>query len=239
MRFRKKTTFLHITGDLLTALREKLGVFGPFSFKLLLGLALGLGSMFLFAKLVEDLLFNDLLLFDRTATAVVRFYQSETLTAVMRGISWLGSPFILAVTGLGIMIFAWFARRHVWNTILVPLALGGGIILNEALKFLFHRQRPGLHRLAKVSGFSFPSGHAMMSLVFYGLLIYLIWVYVPRKAFKLVLTFFLAVLILSIGISRIYLGVHYPSDVIAGFAAGCFWLAACIMGLRGLRYHKQ
>jgi len=213
-------------------------IFGPFSFKLLLGLSFGLASLFLFAKLSEDLLFNELLLFDRIATYVVRFFSSDRLTVIMKAISDLGSPLAFTVIGLATMTYTWFVRRHAWDTMLIPIVLVGGILLNEALKLLFHRQRPGLPHLVEASGLSFPSGHSMVSFSFYGLLAYLIWVNFSNRALKLVAVPIMTVLILAIGISRIYLGVHYPSDVLAGFAAGSFWLVACILGLRGVRYYK-
>lgn len=236
---RKKNALIFILGDFLTFLESRLGVFGPFSFRLLMGLGFGLASLFFFAKLTEDLLFNELLLFDRIATFIVRFYSSDRLTAIMRAMSDLGSPQAFLFTGLAVMAYLWFVRRHAWDTVLIPTVLGGSIILNEALKLLFHRQRPGLPHLVEVTGLSFPSGHAMVSFSFYGLLAYLVWANFSGRILKLLAALFLAVLILAIGISRIYLGVHYPSDVLAGFSAGSFWLVACILGLRSIRYRKR
>lgn len=215
-----------------------LRVFGPFSFRLLLGLAFGLASLFLFAKLSEDLLFNELLFFDRIVTNAVRVFSSDRLTMIMRAISEFGSPLLLLAAGTAAAVYTWFVRRRTWDTVLIPVVVAGSTILNEALKLLFQRERPGLTHLVKVSGLSFPSGHAMVSFSFYGLLIYLAWVNFSGVVSKITASVLLAVLILAIGISRIYLGVHYPSDVLAGFAAGSFWLVACILGLRGIRYHK-
>ncbi|TLM99937.1 phosphatase PAP2 family protein, partial [bacterium] len=157
---------------------------------------------------------------------------------IMKVISDFGSPLTLLLTGLAVMAYTWFGRRHFWDTLLVPVVLAGSIFLNEALKLLFHRQRPGLPHLVEVTGLSFPSGHAMVSFSFYGLLIYLVWLNFSGRVIKLLITVILGFLILAIGISRIYLGVHYPSDVLAGFSAGSFWLVACILSLRGIRYHR-
>ncbi len=235
----REKTILHIVGDFWSFLRKKLGVFGPFSLTLIFGLALGLGALFLFAKLSEDLLFNELLLFDRIGTGVVRFFSSDRMTMGMKAVSQLGSPWMLVIVGMLVMLYTGIRRKHLWDAVLVPIALIGGIILNETLKYGFHRQRPGLHRLVEVSGFSFPSGHSMMSFIFYGLMVYLVWVNFGGRALRLVVSVLLVLIILAVGISRIYLGVHYPSDVLAGFAAGGFWLVACILGLRGIRYYKD
>lgn len=235
---KKDNSLLHILGDLLSFLENRLGIFGPFSLKLVLGLALGLASLFGFAKLSEDLLANELLVFDVTVTAYVKSFGSSRVTQIMKVLSDLGSPTALTLFGIGIVLYTWLVRRHIWDTVLVPIALLGGAILNTALKILFHRQRPGWPHLVEVTGLSFPSGHAMMSYIFYGLLIYLFWLNFSAKWLNRLFTVVFGLMALAIGISRIYLGVHYPSDVLAGFAAGSFWLMACILGLRGIRYYK-
>lgn len=241
MRFgnNKKNSLIFVADEFLTFFRQKLGVFGPFSVKLVFGLALGLASLALFAKLSEDLLFNELLLFDTIIVNAVRYFSSDEMTLFMIAISRLGSPLFLSVVGVAGMVYTGLYRRHFWDTALVPTTLLGGIVLNEALKRLFHRPRPILPHLVKVSGYSFPSGHAMMSFIFYGMLIYLVWLNFRNKFYKLAMTLLLTAAFLLIGISRIYLGVHYPSDVLAGFAAGSFWLVACVLGLRGIRYYKD
>ncbi len=238
MKNKGKNAFIFVLDESLSFVRQKIGIFGPLSFKLILGLALGLASLFFFAKLSEDLLFNELLLFDRITIGIIRFFSSDSLTSMMKAISRLGSPLVLIIVGVVIMLYLGLIRKRFWDTLLVPLALGGGIILNEALKLLFHRSRPGLDRLVEAGGFSFPSGHSMMSFIFYGLLIYLVWTNFSSLTLRMIMTTGLAILILAVGISRIYLGVHYPSDVLAGFAAGSFWLVACLLGLRGIRHRK-
>jgi len=233
-----RENILHSARNLLSFIQKKLGVFGPFSLTLIFGLALGLGALFLFAKLSEDLLFDELILFDQIGTGVVRFLSSDRMTMGMKVASQLGSPRMLVILGMLMMLYTGIRRKHFWDTALIPIALVGGMILNETLKYGFHRQRPGLHRLVEVSGFSFPSGHSMLSFIFYGLMVYLVWVNISGKALRLAVSALLICVILAVGISRIYLGVHYPSDVLAGFSVGGFWLVACILGLRGIRYYK-
>lgn len=111
----------------------------------------------------------------------------------------------------------------------------GYLGLNSLIKGLIERERPAGPWLIEETGFSFPSGHAMVSIIFYGLIGYLVWVNVRsgRKAAWLVPVLTVA-LIMCIGLSRIYLGVHYPSDVLAGFAAGGAGLIGYIMAIHRL-----
>ena len=112
------------------------------------------------------------------------------------------------------------------------------------LKQIYHRPRP-LLPLVSASGLSFPSGHAMISASFYGLLIYLAWTNVRRPALRYALVAVLAGLILLIGLTRVYLRVHYATDVLAGFTAGLAWLVVAIPLLKQLeivvkkRFRKQ
>lgn len=223
----------------LKAIESRLGIFWPFSLRLLAGLTFGVFSLALFAKLTEDLLFDELQLFDLIVTKAVRFHPSEILTLGMTYISNMGSPLVLTIIGLFMVGYLILVQRHFWDAIQIPIVSIGAVLLNAALKVLFHRQRPSLIHLVQVSGLSYPSGHAMISYSFYGLLIYLFWLNLKRPVLLYFLTSLLGMLILLIGISRIYLGVHYPSDVIAGFAAGSTWLVACILGLKGIRLYKR
>ena len=98
------------------------------------------------------------------------------------------------------------------------------IILNFILKLIFSRQRPLSYMLIDESGYSFPSGHSMVGIAFYGMIIYITYKLIKKVWLRRIFTISLAVLIALIGFSRIYLGVHYPSDVIAGFAFGYMFL---------------
>ena len=97
-------------------------------------------------------------------------------------------------------------------------------ILNQLFKFIFERPRPTEYRIITETGYSFPSGHSMVSMAFYGFIIYLIYKKVNNKYIKWLVISILSLLIVSIGISRIYLGVHYTSDVLAGFLISISYL---------------
>ncbi|MEW6497887.1 MAG: phosphatase PAP2 family protein, partial [Cyanobacteriota bacterium] len=115
-------------------------------------------------------------------------------------------------------------------TILVIAAVGAAV-LNNLLKILFGRARPELwERIVDVRQYSFPSGHAMISLVIFGMIGYLLSTKFPQwRGWIIGLTI---VLVTGIGLSRLYLGVHWPTDIVAGYAAGLVWLFACIFSLQ-------
>ncbi|UOK59735.1 phosphatase PAP2 family protein [Bacillus sp. OVS6] len=97
---------------------------------------------------------------------------------------------------------------------------------------MFKRDRPTFNPLITESGYSFPSGHSMVSFSFLGILAYLLTLMVKKKSLKVLIMALFFFIVFLIGFSRIYLGVHYPSDVIAGFAAGGAWLVICIVALK-------
>ncbi|HWQ61496.1 MAG TPA: phosphatase PAP2 family protein, partial [Negativicutes bacterium] len=108
------------------------------------------------------------------------------------------------------------------------VCLGGAALLNFLLKHLFERARPDMFTVISVTGYSFPSGHAMVSLCFYGMVAYLLCRHLPRLAPQLLVYGLTAALVTAVGFSRIYLGVHYPSDVLGGYIAGGTWLLFCV-----------
>ena len=100
----------------------------------------------------------------------------------------------------------------------------GSSILNLLLKWVFQRARPDINRLIEITGYSYPSGHSMGAFSFYSVLAYLLWRHIDSRAGRGALIAVSIVMILSIGLSRIYLGVHYPSDIVGGYLASCAWL---------------
>lgn len=149
--------------------------------------------------------------------------SSDGLTAVMRGLSVCGSLYaFIPICAFFTLLFA-IRRRGRYYGVMIPVNLIAVSLLNILLKLIFQRPRPDVLRLSYTYGYSFPSGHAMISAAFYGYLIYLsiLWL---KKPWKQAVTVSLLLLIGLIGVSRIYLGVHYASDVVGGLLAGCGWL---------------
>lgn len=217
---------------------KNISPFGIFGSYLIGGLVLALGSLFLFAKLAEEMLENELKLFDQMVINAVHAISSPWATRVMKGITMMGSPAMMIFLALLLWFYLSRIKKHFWDSNMVIVALLGSWLMNELLKWVFHRSRPEMLRLVKATGYSFPSGHAMVSFAFYGMLAYLMWINIDNRKVRYSFTFLFLFLVFAIGISRIYLGVHYPSDVLAGFAAGVFWLVGCIIGLQAIRYYK-
>lgn len=106
--------------------------------------------------------------------------------------------------------------------------------MNHLLKDFFQRERPTIHRLAEEVGYSFPSGHSMAAFALYGAFVYLLWKHVNSRTGRALLAAIGAIIVFAIGISRIYLGVHYPSDVVGGYFASWVWLGLMIESFRKL-----
>ena len=155
-------------------------------------------------------------------------YVNETNNQIMLAITFLGKHEFLIPANLVLIAYYLFIKKHKWYSIKVPAIALSSLGLMFLLKNLFGRARPLVPLLEEARGLSFPSGHALMSITFYGLLIYLTWKNIKNDALKWGLVLFLSVLILLIGFSRIYLRVHYTTDVMAGFATGFLWLVFSI-----------
>ncbi|WP_437506414.1 phosphatase PAP2 family protein [Sorangium sp. So ce1099] len=161
--------------------------------------------------------------------------SSSAGVAALRAFTFLGSGAALTVVAI-IVAAALLRRRHRVLAIGWLIALAGGGLLNWALKALFARQRPTFaDPLAVAHGWSFPSGHSMGTFITFGMLSYLGLLFVRTLRARLLLVAFALSWTVAMGFSRMYLGVHYLSDVLAGFAAGSVWLAACISGIEVAR----
>ena len=132
---------------------------------------------------------------------------------------------------------AYFRQRR--EVVGMLICLSGASLLNFLLKLLFERERPELFRVVEVAGYSFPSGHAMVSLCVYGMMAFLISRRIHRWGWRLAVGMSAMVLVAAIGVSRIYLGVHYPTDVVAGYAAGAMWLMFCISLLMWWEFERS
>ena len=161
--------------------------------------------------------------FDESIFNAIRPIINSGLTSFMLFITFLGKHDLLIPLNFALIGFFIYRKEKWFATRIAALSLSS-LLLMFVLKFYFQRARPDLPVIGDVSGYSFPSGHALMSVVFYGLFIHMIWHEVKLKWLRIILIILLGMLILLIGFSRVYLRVHYASDVIAGIAVGFIWL---------------
>lgn len=176
--------------------------------------------------------------FDSSIIAFVQSFESPTLTKIMKLFTFMGSYAFVAVLSIFILIFLYKVLHHRLELILFITVLAGSTILNQLLKFLFHRERPTLHRLIEESGYSFPSGHSMGAFALYGVLTFLLWRHIPTRVGRSMIITLGVIMTITIGLSRIYLGVHYPSDVIGSYFASGFWLAINIWFYQWYKEHR-
>lgn len=145
---------------------------------------------------------------------------NDKLTPIVKVITHIGgAKIVFVLTVLAIILI-----KGLKNKLFLLTGIVGTAGLNVVLKHIIQRERPNINRLIPEKGYSFPSGHSMMSMAFYGMLIFLIFKYVKNTALKWTLIVILTILLSTIGITRIYLGVHYPSDVIGGFVVSLTYL---------------
>jgi undecaprenyl-diphosphatase len=193
-----------------------------------------------FLDLTEELQNDELVNLDETVTKWAFSYRSDRMTSVVTFITDLGdaTAYIILVPLIGVLLYF---KGHRWRlTIQGIIVLLSASLLNLWIKDMISRPRPLEDlRLVDAHNFSFPSGHSMSAIAFYGFLVYLTFKYVDNLFLKIFLIILEIALILGIGLSRVYLGVHYPSDVLAGFAAGLFWLMVCIMLFAALNFYRR
>lgn len=180
---------------------------------------------FIFVDIVTDLYFDDVIKYDILARKIfVDTIRSDAITNIMKFITFFGSGTVL----ITISIVSIFVFKNKRKGICICSNLLISTLLNQILKFIIQRPRPRGYNLIIESGFSFPSGHSMISAAFYGYIIYLIFTHIKNKKLKIFLSIITFLLVISIGCSRIYLGVHYASDVLAGFILAIIYLVLFI-----------
>lgn len=178
-----------------------------------------------FLLLAEDVFHKEIMNGDVIGYKFISTYLiSDFATPIAKFITNFGGATCLI--SISIILFIVIKNKKIGITIISNLVIV--TILNQLLKGILQRPRPEEFRIINESGYSFPSGHSMISMAFYGFFIYLIYKNVKNKYLKWSLITILGILIMSIGVSRIYLGVHYTSDVLAGFLIAISYLIAYI-----------
>jgi undecaprenyl-diphosphatase len=165
---------------------------------------------------------------DQAIQSWVHGFTRPMLTKVMRGLSAIGSPYTLApAVALAAGMLWW--RRLKDDAVLVAAAALGGVALDEVMKLHFRRLRPEAPwALVHEHSFSFPSGHSVLAMVMYGVIVYKTQDKLNSRWARAALMVGAFLMVVGIGLSRVYLGVHYPSDVAGGYFVGAVWLGAVI-----------
>ena len=191
--------------------------------------------LILFLALAEDVFNHDIMNSDTIGYNLISQYLiKDSMTVIMQFITWFGGA--ICICSLTIVLFILLRNKKIGILIFTNLVIV--TILNQLFKLILARPRPSEYRIINETGYSFPSGHSMVSMAFYGFLIYLIYKYVGNKYLKWTSMILLFLLIILIGISRIYLGVHYTSDVIAGFLVAISYLILYINMSKRLVFNK-
>ena len=189
-----------------------------------------------FLALAEDVFNQEIMKCDVIGyTLISIFLITDFATPIAKFITNFGGPIFLST--ICIILFIIIKNKKIGLSIIMNIAIIA--ILNQVLKRILQRPRPTEFRIIEETGYSFPSGHSMVSMAFYGYLIYLIYKYIKNKYVKWISIVLLSILICSIGISRIYLGVHYTSDVLGGFLISVSYLIIYIVFTNKLLLEKE
>ena len=194
------------------------------SLSLLLGLGTAIAALIFFGWLADEVLEGDAKHFDGVTRAAIHQLASPTLTIIMRGFSFAGST--IALTIGTIIVVVRFAMKNLGREAkLFAITMIGAALMNITLKLTFKRARPEpFFNLSLPETYSFPSGHSLTSAVFFGALAAILTARIKSKRTRTAIWIVSTLMFLTIGFSRIYLGVHHTTDVIAGFAAALIWI---------------
>jgi len=193
---------------------------------LILGFLLAVCALWFFAWIAEEMLEGATAQFDSQVRSAIHAHSTDQLTTVMKFLTLFGSSVVMAP--LAILILAvCYIKREFYALEMLAATFAGAVVLELLLKIAFRRLRPvPFFDLPKPVSYSFPSGHALFSFCFFAGLAVVVSSRLARPAARIAVWLVAVLMIFGIGFSRIYLGVHYPSDVLAGYAAGLVWVAA-------------
>ena len=192
------------------------------------GIAFSFFSLYVFLRLSEKVYSQTVTRYDALIENYVYSLRFPALDSVMMFITNLGSAYFIVPAVLVFLFLLW--KRHRRQALLLVASLLASAAITNIIKYIIQKPRPGISPLIQENFYTFPSGHAMSSFVFYALLVYFVW-HLSRN-FKLtaLAAIVASVLIFLVGFSRVYLGVHNPSDVLAGEIAG-FWLFVTVLAI--------
>ena len=219
--------------------RARLSTTGVFGLHLTIGIVALVGAAWVFGGISEDLISRDpLIVVDAFISEWFRSHANPRFTTGMQFASALASTTtVVILSALMGCVLLW---KRLWSWLLaLVLAVAGGILLNSLLKNLFGRARPGwADPLMALTDASFPSGHTMMATIIYGFMAVWLVLRIASWRWRFFIISLATLLILLVALSRMYLGAHFLSDVLAAMAAGAAWLALCLTGMETLRRRR-
>lgn len=202
------------------------------SVEMLAILAVFFGSIYAFVIMTRRVFYLRNEEMDHKVFDAIKPYINDTNTGIMNFVTFFGKHEFLIPANLLLIAYYVFVKKHRWYSIKIPAIAISSLLMMFGLKNLFGRTRPDNQLLEAAENFSFPSGHALMAVTFYGLLAYIVWHTVKNQKLKWTLIVLLILWIIIVGVSRIYLRRHYYSDVMAGFAMGFLWLVVSLKVIR-------
>jgi len=200
-------------------------------------LILFVGFAVIFAEIALLVTSGRVSVLDKYLIGIVQSVEMPFLTSLAKFLSLVGSSKVAIGFSVFLMVIMFLLLKHRMELILFLWVGIGSHALNTALKHTFQRERPNFHRIIEEAGYSFPSGHSMAAFSLYGIITYVLWRHLRSRLARILLITGAIIMTIGIGWSRIYLGVHYPSDVIGGYTASCAWLMLSI-ALYGM-YREQ
>ncbi|ENH97249.1 hypothetical protein J416_06430 [Gracilibacillus halophilus YIM-C55.5] len=198
------------------------------------------GATVLFISLADDVLEKEKFAIDRMMDDYIETLRYPVLQQIMGGITEAGSVLFITIASIILFLFLLvFTRMSKWYAIFFAVNMLGVSLLTKVLKLFFERERPEILAEFDGTGFSFPSGHSTGAITFYGFLIYLLLISSLKSVWKWIINSGLVLATFTIALSRVFLQVHYFTDVVAGLAFGLVWLLICISGLELMLWRER
>ncbi|MDQ6901420.1 MAG: phosphatase PAP2 family protein [Bacteroidota bacterium] len=191
--------------------------------RFILALIMFLITLFVFVAIADEIVLEHENKFDQSISTFIQSFQTNSLTQIMKGVTFFGSSTFLFPAYITLILYFLLRKkgRLALDITMIGLSSTGVLFL---FKDIFKRHRPLDPLINNVTGFSFPSGHSFSSFTFFGLLIYILWQAKIHTWWKVLIAILLFLFACTIAFSRVYLRVHYPSDVVAGFCLSILWL---------------
>ncbi|MGP4039824.1 phosphatase PAP2 family protein [Gracilibacillus sp. D59] len=208
-------------------------------FTLIFGFIILVLTMTLFIELADDVLEKEKFFVDRIFQDYIAFPEGTWLHQIMEVVTEAGSVLFLTIMSILVAVYLFFAKKSKWYSLFFSINMIGISLITQVLKLIIERERPELIAQYGGTGFSFPSGHSTGSVAFYGFIMYLLWKKVSIKWLKWVSVSFFALVAFAIAFSRVVLGVHFFTDIVAGMSLGLTWLVICIIALEFLLWRGR